>query len=143
MMFFTGIFWSLIAQRLERQTYKLLRSTEPGTTYFIHVPSVKLKIKDLDVPDLFKEGLGNCGKISFRILVMPVRKENDYYTVIRVNGKEAGISQGAATLPYPSGFPCFVLHLPVETHGIGPAHGNQRSEWEAGCRFDHPNPEHR
>jgi multimeric flavodoxin WrbA len=24
-----------------------------------------------------------------------------------------------------------------------PAHGNQRSEWEAGCRFDHPNPGHR
>lgn len=24
-----------------------------------------------------------------------------------------------------------------------PAHGNQRSEWEAGCRFDHENPEHR
>jgi multimeric flavodoxin WrbA len=24
-----------------------------------------------------------------------------------------------------------------------PAHGNQRSEWEAGCRFDFPNPEHR
>ncbi|TVR64140.1 MAG: flavodoxin family protein [Gemmatimonadales bacterium] len=24
-----------------------------------------------------------------------------------------------------------------------PAHGNQRSTWEAGCRFDHPNPEHR
>ena len=24
-----------------------------------------------------------------------------------------------------------------------PAHGNQRSEWEAGCDFDHPNPEHR
>jgi len=23
------------------------------------------------------------------------------------------------------------------------AHGNQRSMWEAGCRFDHPNPEHR
>jgi len=23
------------------------------------------------------------------------------------------------------------------------AHGNQRSDWEAGCRFDHPNPEHR
>jgi len=23
------------------------------------------------------------------------------------------------------------------------AHGNQRTEWEAGCRFDHPNPEHR
>mgnify|MGYP005849079355 CR=1 FL=1 len=29
-----------------------------------------------------------------------------------------------------------------EAGGI-PAHGNQRSEWEAGCRFDHPNPEHR
>ena len=24
-----------------------------------------------------------------------------------------------------------------------PAHGNQRSKWEAGCRFDNPNPEHR
>ncbi len=24
-----------------------------------------------------------------------------------------------------------------------PAHGNQRSAWDAGCRFDFPNPEHR
>ena len=24
-----------------------------------------------------------------------------------------------------------------------PAHGNQRSEWDAGCRFDHPNPMYR
>jgi multimeric flavodoxin WrbA len=24
-----------------------------------------------------------------------------------------------------------------------PAHGNQRSQWDAGCRFDFPNPEHR
>jgi len=24
-----------------------------------------------------------------------------------------------------------------------PAHGNQRSSWDAGCRFDHPNPEYR
>ncbi len=24
-----------------------------------------------------------------------------------------------------------------------PAHGNQRSEWDAGCRWDFPNPEHR
>ncbi len=24
-----------------------------------------------------------------------------------------------------------------------PAHGNQRAAWEAGCRFDHPNPEYR
>lgn len=29
-----------------------------------------------------------------------------------------------------------------DTGGI-PAHGNQRSKWEAGCRFDHPNPEYR
>ncbi len=29
-----------------------------------------------------------------------------------------------------------------EAGGI-PAHGNQRSEWEAGCRFDHPNPLYR
>ncbi len=29
-----------------------------------------------------------------------------------------------------------------DANGI-PAHGNQRSEWEAGCRFDNPNPEHR
>jgi hypothetical protein len=24
-----------------------------------------------------------------------------------------------------------------------PAHGNQRSLWDAGCRFDYPNPEYR
>jgi hypothetical protein len=24
-----------------------------------------------------------------------------------------------------------------------PAHGNQRSKWDAGCRFDFPNPEYR
>ena len=24
-----------------------------------------------------------------------------------------------------------------------PAHGNQRSLWDAGCRFDFPNPEYR
>ncbi len=29
-----------------------------------------------------------------------------------------------------------------EAGGI-PAHGNQRSEWAAGCRFDHPNPDYR
>jgi multimeric flavodoxin WrbA len=29
-----------------------------------------------------------------------------------------------------------------EMKGI-PAHGNQRSLWEANCRFDHPNPEYR
>ena len=27
--------------------------------------------------------------------------------------------------------------------GRVPAHGNQRREWDAGCRFDYPNPEHR
>jgi len=29
-----------------------------------------------------------------------------------------------------------------EAGGI-PAHGNQRAEWEAGCRSDHPNPDYR
>jgi len=29
-----------------------------------------------------------------------------------------------------------------DTGGI-PAHGNQRSEWDAGCRFDFPNPDYR
>ncbi len=36
----------------------------------------------------------------------------------------------------------------METQGVTdqggvPARGNQRSEWDAGCRFDFPNPEHR
>jgi len=38
-----------------------------------------------------------------------------------------------------------LLHLArmlKDTGGI-PAHGNQRSEWDAGCRFDFENPEHR
>ncbi|MFH5833286.1 flavodoxin family protein [Halalkalibaculum sp. DA3122] len=35
------------------------------------------------------------------------------------------------------------MALMLDQAGGIPAHGNQRSEWEAGCRFDHPNPEHR
>lgn len=31
----------------------------------------------------------------------------------------------------------------IKRAGGIPAHGNQRSEWEAGCRFDFPNPEYR
>jgi multimeric flavodoxin WrbA len=31
----------------------------------------------------------------------------------------------------------------LKDHGGLPAHGNQRSAWDAGCRFDHPNPEYR
>jgi hypothetical protein len=38
-----------------------------------------------------------------------------------------------------------LLHMAkmLKDSGGIPAHGNQRSKWEAGCRFDHPNPEHR
>jgi multimeric flavodoxin WrbA len=38
-----------------------------------------------------------------------------------------------------------LLHLARMVRDAGgiPAHGNQRSEWDAGCRFDFPNPEHR
>ena len=38
-----------------------------------------------------------------------------------------------------------LLHLArmLKDKGGVPAHGNQRSEWEAGCRFDFANPEYR
>jgi multimeric flavodoxin WrbA len=38
-----------------------------------------------------------------------------------------------------------LLHLARMLKDAGgiPAHGNQRSEWDGGCRFDYPNPEHR
>ncbi|WP_257980410.1 flavodoxin family protein [Streptomyces sp. CB02959] len=38
-----------------------------------------------------------------------------------------------------------LLHLArlLKDAGGIPAHGNQRSEWEAGCRFDFPNPDYR
>ena len=38
-----------------------------------------------------------------------------------------------------------LLHMArmIKDAGGIPAHGNQRSEWEAGCRFDHPNPLYR
>jgi multimeric flavodoxin WrbA len=38
-----------------------------------------------------------------------------------------------------------LMHLARMLKDIGgiPAHGNQRSLWDAGCRFDHPNPEYR
>jgi multimeric flavodoxin WrbA len=38
-----------------------------------------------------------------------------------------------------------LLHLARILRDAGgiPAHGNQRSEWDAGCRFDYPNPDYR
>ena len=38
-----------------------------------------------------------------------------------------------------------LMHLASLLKGAGgvPAHGNQRSLWDAGCRWDHANPEHR
>lgn len=38
-----------------------------------------------------------------------------------------------------------LMHLArmIKDAGGIPAHGNQRSKWEAGCRFDYPNPEYR
>lgn len=38
-----------------------------------------------------------------------------------------------------------LLHMArmLKEGGGIPAHGNQRSKWDAGCRFDYPNPEHR
>lgn len=38
-----------------------------------------------------------------------------------------------------------LLHLArmIKDAGGIPAHGNQRSEWDAGCRFDFPNPDYR
>jgi multimeric flavodoxin WrbA len=38
-----------------------------------------------------------------------------------------------------------LLHLArmLKDQGGVPAYGNQRSEWDAGCRWDHDNPEHR
>jgi hypothetical protein len=35
-----------------------------------------------------------------------------------------------------------VARILKDAGGI-PAHGNQRSQWDAGCRFDFANPEHR
>ena len=35
-----------------------------------------------------------------------------------------------------------VARMLIDAGGI-PAHGNQRSAWDAGCRFDHPNPLYR
>jgi len=38
-----------------------------------------------------------------------------------------------------------LMHLArmLKSAGGIPAHGNQRSAWEAGCRFDYPNPDYR
>jgi multimeric flavodoxin WrbA len=38
-----------------------------------------------------------------------------------------------------------LMHLArmLKDAGGVPAHGNQRASWDAGCRFDFPNPEHR
>jgi hypothetical protein len=38
-----------------------------------------------------------------------------------------------------------LLHMArmIKTAGGIPAHGNQRAAWDAGCRFDYPNPDYR
>ena len=38
-----------------------------------------------------------------------------------------------------------MLHLARMLKDAGgiPAHGNSRKDWDAGCRFDFPNPEYR
>jgi hypothetical protein len=38
-----------------------------------------------------------------------------------------------------------LMHLARMLRDAGgiPAHGNQRAAWDAGCRFDQPNPEYR
>ncbi|GAB6194911.1 flavodoxin family protein [Lysobacter xanthus] len=38
-----------------------------------------------------------------------------------------------------------LMHLARLLRDAGgfPVHGNQRTDWDAGCRFDHPNPEYR
>ena len=38
-----------------------------------------------------------------------------------------------------------LMHLArlLKQQGGFPALGNQRDQWEAGCRFDHPNPDYR
>jgi len=38
-----------------------------------------------------------------------------------------------------------LLHLArmIKDAGGIPAHGNQRAAWDAGCRFDYPNPDYR
>ena len=38
-----------------------------------------------------------------------------------------------------------LLHMArmIKDAGGIPVHGNQRAAWDAGCRFDHPNPEYR
>ena len=48
-------------------------------------------------------------------------------------------------LPSDSERPPIFLHMVrlIKDAGGIPAHGNQRSEWDAGCRFDYPNPKYR
>jgi hypothetical protein len=38
--------------------------------------------------------------------------------------------------------PLHLARLIVDAGGFS-AHGDQRSKWDAGCRFDHPNPDDR
>ena len=62
----------------------------------------------------------------------------------QLNGKRAGFDN-VFTQRNTTFMTWNLMHMALmldESGGI-PAHGNQRSEWEAGCRFDHPNPEHR
>jgi hypothetical protein len=58
-----------------------------------------------------------------------------------ITGNEDGIKHCAMNILHDLE-PHDVARLLRVAGGI-PAHGNQRSLWDAGCRFDLPNPEHR
>jgi hypothetical protein len=54
-------------------------------------------------------------------------------------------SQVVQRMTSPTATPWNLLHLArmLKDGGGMPAHGNQRSGWDAGCRFGFQNPEHR
>src|SRR6266511_3063594 len=59
-----------------------------------------------------------------------------------ITGNEDGVKHCAMNILYSLQHLGYTIPPQADAGGI-PAHGNQRSEWEAGCRFDFDNPDYR
>jgi hypothetical protein len=89
---------------------------------------------------------GRVRRVSWRdVIERQVHIDGTDIVVTRTRERDALYSEPSVNPPRSSGSSRNLLHLARMLKDVGgvPAHGNQRSEWDAGCRFDFPNPEHR
>ncbi|MFB6264834.1 MAG: flavodoxin family protein [Bradymonadaceae bacterium] len=109
-------------------------------------PEIQQKVMDAEILVIGSPiWLGNMSSVATQVIERLYASSGDlndegqyaYYGRTAgciVTGNEDGVKQVSTKVLYA------LQHI---GYTITPQAGTQRSEWEAGCRFDHPKPEHR